>query len=71
MKIFIEYLPTAPSSRELVLMLVLLAENSDGRLITDARQRSAASSGVVLQHHLWAVQVIITSPTWFCKDAHS
>jgi hypothetical protein len=52
-------------------MLLLLAENSDGRLITDAKQRSGTSSGVVSQHHSWVVQVIITSPTWFCKDAHS
>lgn len=71
MKTCIEYLPTAPSTRDLVPMLVLLAENSDGKLIADAKQRSATSSGVVLQHHSWAVQVIITSLTWFCKDAHS
>jgi hypothetical protein len=71
MKTFVEYIPTAPSTREIVLMLILFAENSDGRSITDAKQRSAASSRVVLQHHSWAVRVIITSPTWFCKVAHS
>jgi hypothetical protein len=45
--------------------------NSDGRMITDAEQRSLASRCVVLQLHLWAVLVIITYLTWFCKAAHN
>jgi len=45
--------------------------NSDRRLITDAERKSMASRCVVLQRHSWVVQVIITSPTWFCMVARS
>jgi len=45
--------------------------NSDRRLITDAERKSMASRCAVLQRHSWVVQVIITSPTWFCMVARS
>ena len=45
--------------------------NSDRRLITDVEHKSMAGRCVVLQHHWWVVQVIITSLTWFCTVARS
>jgi len=54
-----------------ICILLVFCVNSDRRLITDAEHKSMASRCVVLQHHSWVVQVIITSPTWFCMVVHS
>ena len=44
-----------------ICILLVFCVNSDGRLITHAERKSMASGCVVLQHHSWVVQVIITS----------